>query len=161
METRQECLQTNLELEHKFADDIKALLGQYFFTKDMKEDLEGGTDFAIFYSDPVRVAVRIRRWEIYLHRIWRQQFTIRWKLASGHITEIDKINSGLVDYIFYAFINKNESKIIKYIIGDLEVFRNAEVQPIEVKPNKDGYSWLAAFHPTQFPKEFLLKEYTP
>jgi len=87
------------------------------------------------------------------------EFTIRWKRPSGVKTEIHKIKEGLVDYILYGFVDKEENKLIKYFIGDLDVFRECNVEPIAVKQNNPPDSLLGVFNLAQFPKEFVLKAY--
>ena len=159
MEMKKESLQIGLALELKFANKIWQILGMQFFKKFEDLDLNEGTDFAIFTAKPVRVAVRIRRYKYYKCRRYRKQFTIRWKLCSGHKTEIDKIREGLVDYIFYAFIDEAESKFLQYFIGDLNVFRKVNAEPMEIRPNKDKSSELAAFYVNQFPGNFILKKW--
>lgn len=143
-------------LENKFANTIKQILGMYFFVKDIEQDLKQGTDFLTFTISRFKVGARLRRLEFYLR--YPDEFTIRWERPSGVKTEIQKIREGLVDYIFYGFIDAKEKKIIKYFIGDLDVFRRVNPKPISIKENKTKDSKLAAFKISQFPRDFILKE---
>ena len=146
----------DIQLEIKFSRQIKAILGNQFIIKDEIEDLENGTDFMLLKVNPFRVGVRLRRYKFYLQ--YPDDFTIRWERPSGVSTEIHKIRQGKVDYILYGFVNASEKKILKYFIGDLNVFRNTEAEPI-IKPNDPLDSWLAIYRLNQFPKEFILKTY--
>jgi hypothetical protein len=140
-------------LEFKFADEIKEILGQVFVQRDIIADILGGTDFAIFNVTPFRVAARLRRYPYYVN--YSTQFTIRWSRPSGVKTEIDKIREGLVDYLFYGFVDWNEKAIIDWFLGDLRVFREQEPPPAAVKRNRSGDSDLAAFDLRQFPPIFV------
>lgn len=156
--TKQEDFNRDIQLEKRFSRTLKAILGNQFFIQDRIEDLENGTDFLLFRISPFKVGVRLRRYFYFQNPIYRNEFTIRWKRPSGVPTEIDKINDGLVDYIFYGFVDDEEKKIVQYFIGDLEVFRNTKAGPT-IKPNNPLDSWLAVYNLNQFPKNFILKFY--
>lgn len=146
----------NRTIEDKFSKVIKTILGNQFFVKDIQMDLKNGTDFLTFMAkNQIKVAVRLRRYS-YLEK-YPEDFTIRWKLRSGVKTEIHKIMEGLVDYLLYGFINEEETKIIKYFIGDLSVFRKCNMKPVAVIPNDPPDSKLAVYKISQFPKNFILK----
>ena len=144
-------------LEDKFCKIIKAILGNQFFVKDIEMDLKQGTDFLTYNIKPFKVAVRLRRFSMFLK--YPNDFTIRWSRPSGIKTEIHKINEGLVDYILYGFIDKDEIKIIKYFIGCLSVFRNSNVKPIAIIPNNPPDSSLAVYKISQFPANFVIKSF--
>lgn len=129
-----------------------------FIKKDIELDLKQGTDFTIFTLNPIKVAVRLRTFDYYLR--YPDEFTIRWSRPSGVITEIHKIRLGLVNYIFYGFVDKSERNLIKYFIGDLTVFRQCEPKPF-IKQNKNGDSELAAFKINDLPDVFILHKYEP
>jgi len=144
-------------LEEKLANQIKAFLGVYFIRHaSWDEDVNHGTDFMILSSAPIRVAARLRRFEYYENLEWRNQFTIRWERPSGALTEIHKIRRGDVDYLFYGFIDKNEKRIIKYLIGDLKLFRMNEPRAVAIIPNKPHDSDLAVYSVNWLPN-FVLK----
>ena len=149
------------ELEVKFTPQIKAILGEQFIGQDPTMDLEQGTDFLVFSIKPIKVAVRLRTYKYYLNPRYHNQFTIRYKLLSEKKTEIHKIREGLVDYILYGFVNEAKTEIIKYFIGDLNVFRDYEsgMQP-EIHKNKDeNPTTLAAYNVRDFPENFIIKNY--
>ena len=143
-------------IEYRNMRQIKAILGNQFIVKDIEMDLKEATDFTLLKFNPFTVGVRLRRYE-YLK--YSAQFTIRWSRPSGVATEFQKIMQELVDYILYGFVDREETKIIKYFIGDLEVFRQAAVDPVEIKPNNPPDSELAVYNKAQFPPTFILKEY--
>ena len=145
-------------LEQRFTPTIKAILGCQFITQVVDHDLHNATDFEMFIVKPFTVGVRLRRFKYY--RAFKDQFTIRWAVSSGAMTEIDKIRSGLVDYILYGFVNKEEDKIIQYFIGDLTLFRKNEPKPVGIFDNGPGDSKLAAYSLNALPPEFVLKFWT-
>jgi hypothetical protein len=148
----------NITLEHRHALTIKSILGCYFFRQDAWQDRQEATDFAVFTAEPVKVAVRLRRYKFMLE--YPHQFTIRWKLASGTPTEIDKIRQGMVGYMFYGFVSEDEGHIVQYTLCDLRIFQAHEPKPCCTKPNRDeDDSWLAAYGFPQFPSAFVLKSW--
>lgn len=149
----------NIYLERKFTRTIKAILGNYFISQDVVADRCEATDFQIFHVKPFRVAARLRRYEYFCVPQYRSEFTIRYSLPSGGKTELEKINEGLVDYMIYGFVNKEEKKIIQYFIGDLNIFREVSLDPFDVKPNNPHDSDLAIYKLSQFPEDFILKFY--
>lgn len=149
----------NRKLEDTFTKDIKSILGNYFIVKDIQADLKEGTDFLILKMNPFRIAVRLRRYEYYLK--YPDEFTIRYKLPSGYKTEYAKIMEGLVDYLFYGFINKEETTIISYFIGDLNVFRNIkniDKYPIIYENKTFDHNKLAVYKLGALPKNFILQK---
>lgn len=147
----------DIQLELKFDRILKAILGNFFITKNLEMDVKQATDFLIYNINPFKVGVRLRRYEYFLK--YPNDFTIRYSRPSGIDTEIHKIRQNLVDYILYGFVNEPETKIIKYFIGDLKIFRDNEPKPIAIKTNKPPDSKLAVYNLEQFPKEFILKNW--
>lgn len=145
-------------LEEKFENSAKMILGLYFIGRDIEKDLKEGTDFLTFTIKPFKSAFRLRRFYAFLS--WPNQFTIRWSLPSGHKTEHQKIMEGYVDYILYGFIDNKEEKVIKYFIGDLNVFREINPKPIGIFDNDPPDSKLAVYKLSQLPPEFILKTVT-
>lgn len=154
METRRKIFNNNIGLEHKFTKLIKGILGNQFIGQDPIKDVENGTDFLLLKAEPFTIGARLRRYEYFKYK---DEFTIRWELPTGNRTEIDKINDGLVDYILYGFVDREEKKIIQYFIGDLNIFRQANILPIAVKPNNPRDSDLAIYKLNHFPNNFILK----
>ena len=150
-----------IRLERKFTKQIKAILGLQFIGQDPIMDKEQGTDFLVFSIKPIKVGIRLRTYNYYLKPEYRRQFTIRYKLASGNKTEYQKIKEGLVDYILYGFVNEDETKIIQYFIGDLDVFRDYEdgMKTEECKNKDNNPSWLKAYYVGDFPSRFVIKNY--
>jgi hypothetical protein len=148
----------DIRLELKFAKQIKGILGMYFIQQDVTADLKQGTDFLVFTISAIKVAARLRTYYYYL--TYPNDFTIRYERPNGVKTEIDKIRQGLVDYLFYGFVDEKEDKIIKYLIGDLNIFRQYEPKPLVVKWNNPPDSSLAAWNIKQFPSQFILKQYS-
>jgi len=155
METKS--YKTNRSLEDKFQYEIKSILGNYFITKDIQADLKEGADFLILKMTPFRIACRLRRNKYY--KFYPDEFTIRWKNPNGYKTEYAKIMEGLVDFLFYGFLDEEETKIINYFIGNLVVFRNTEVNktPIIKTNGAPDYNEFAAYKIDRFPKTFILE----
>jgi len=144
----------DIQLELRFTRIIKSILGNQFIVQDQIEDLENGTDFLLLKMTPFKIGVRLRRHKYFLK--YPDEFTIRWSRPSGVKTEIDKIREGLVDYIFYGFVDKLENEIIQYFIGDLKIFKENEPLAI-IKSNDPPDSELAIYKLSQLPEEFILK----
>jgi len=147
--------ETDIGLERRFSKTIKAILGNAFISQDPQHDKAEGTDFEIFTVNPFRVGVRLRRYQYWRNTKYREQFTIRWWRPSGVATEIHKIRCGLVDYILYGFVDKDEKRIIQWFIGDLAVFRENEPEPAALLWNKPPDSKFAAFELSSLPNEFV------
>lgn len=158
MATNQKSLEKDWDLEHKFSRQIKAALGNVFISKDITQDLQRGQDFAIYRAKPFNIAVRLRRNKFLAN--YANEFTIRWSRPSGVLTEIDKIRQGTVDYFFYGFVSDDETKIVQWFLGDLNIFRTCEPKPKAVFPNNPYDSELAVYNISQFPSEFLIHFYT-
>ena len=144
----------DIQLELKFDRMIKAILGNVFIGKDAQMDRQQATDFLIYSVKPFKVAVRLRRYNYFLK--YSDEFTIRYSRPSGVDTEIHKIQKGLVNYVLYGFVNAEETKIIRWFIGDLNVFRNANPLPV-IKSNNPPDSSFAIYKLNQFPKNFIVK----
>lgn len=156
METNNFDIDSRLEI--KFANQIKATLGMAFIKKDIEMDLKQGTDFLIFTIAPLKCGARLRRKNEYYENN-KKEFTIRWSRPSGVKTEIHKIKECLVDYLWYGFLNEEETKIIKYFIGDLKIFRTNYVQPKYIYKNKPYDSELAVWPIRYFPDNFVICKY--
>lgn len=152
---------TNIRLERKFSNVIKAILGLVFIGQDPIMDTKQATDFLVFNIEPIKVACRLRTYNYYINPQYRNEFTIRCKLSSGNETELDKIKKGYCDYVFYGFVNKEENKILKYFIGDLNVFReNINNVDCELKTNKDNNpTSFVVYKLSDFPSKFIIKHY--
>jgi len=157
--TKQTSFQRDFDIETRFTRQIKAILGNYFFRKDVEADLREGTDFLIYEAGSVRVAARLRRYSYWKNPQFRDEFTIRHSRPSGIKTEIHKIREGLVDYMLYGFIDEQEQRIIQYFISDLVIFRACDPEPLMVNENADGSSRFAVYGISQFPDDFILKTY--
>ena len=146
----------DIKLERKFTPEIKRILGDVFITQDPVLDQQEATDFLIFTVNISKVAARLRTYKHYTTGDRKNEFTIRYSRPSGNPTEIDKIREGKVGYIFYGFVNNDETKIIQWFIGDLEVFRKNEPKSVRPYPNDPPDSELVAYKIIQFPKSFII-----
>ena len=150
--------QTDIQLEKKFSRVIKSILGNYFITQDVQEDLHGGTDFLTYTMSPFKIGIRLRRQCKFFDR-YKNEFTIRWQRPSGVETEIHKIRKNLVQYILYGFVDESQEKIIQYFIADLKIFNNFYKEPRCVFPNNPRDSDLAVWRISDFPENFILHFY--
>jgi len=150
----------NIQLERRYSKIIKAILGNQFITQNAIMDRQEGTDFAILTVKPFKVGVRLRRYKYYQNPEYRKQFTIRWALASGKETEIDKIRAGFVNYLLYGFVDEAEKIILQYFIGNLFIFRQKEPKPYRIYSNKKkGDSDLAVYRISDLDNSFITKRY--
>jgi hypothetical protein len=148
--------ESDLSLERRFARMIKAILGLHFFNQDEFSDKHEATDFGIFSSEPIRCAVRLRRWHHFegFGGQRRQDVTIRWWRPSGVRTEIDKVELGLVNHMLYGFVDHAEQKIAAYSI--LKLPQPFGLRPYRIFPNNPPDSKGAVFRLRDFE---VLKQY--
>lgn len=94
----------------------------YIFTKfreaTKEEDTQQGFD-AVFSFPDVKIPVRIRNYSA----VKFLDFTIRSQTTYTD-TEIDKLKKGFGDYYFYAWETQNGLSIGRYMIINLNKFRN-------------------------------------
>jgi len=157
----------NKKWSDRFLPEIKRNLGEYLIGEPpVEEDQERNTDLIVLKMEAVRIGCRVRRYR-YLTQ-YSDEFTLRAGLPSGAKTELTKIVEGWGNYFFYGFCDKNELKLAKWILCDLNVFRlwfnrqlkiNAGKVPGISKDNIDNSSFFLAFKTTWLPKEFIVAQY--
>lgn len=153
--------QTDKRWSDRFLPEIKRAVGETLIgAAPVEEDAERNTDLIVLRLDAVRVACRVRK-HSYLDR-YGSQFTIRVARPSGNKTELEKIVEGWGDYIFYGFADEAEKTLIRWIIGDLHVFRGwysksllARDEPGIPQDNLDGSSSFRAFEIHDLPRSFV------
>lgn len=141
----------------RFLPEIKSILGQHLISEPpIEEDRERNTDLVVLGFDSVRVGCRMRK-SRYL--CYDDEFTIRASRPSGNKTELEKIIEGWGDYFFYGIANDEETRIERWILGDLKAFRgwySNQLSAIGAKPglsknNIDGSSGFFAFKWREIP----------
>lgn len=147
----------------RFLPEIKQILGSYLIVEPpFEEDSERNTDLIILKMDSVRIGCRVRR--NYSMEKYSEQFTIRTKRPSGQKTELAKIIEGWGNYLFYGFADKEEEKLVKWCIVDLNKFRlwfncfiveNKGLLPGIEKINKDKSSEFRAFIIKEMPSKII------
>jgi TPP-dependent trihydroxycyclohexane-1,2-dione (THcHDO) dehydratase len=126
-------------LNTKFFPLIQRILNRYsyVFTRFSEatklQDQTEGFD-AIFSFPDVKIPVRIRKFKYQKY----MDFTVRSQTVMRAKTEIHKLQEGFGDYYFYAWADETDTKIEKYIIIDLNVFRKSIIKtPDEIRDNSD------------------------
>ena len=127
-----------------FLPEIKRILserfsvtGQIISEAPIDEDMERNTDIVVLHWDAVRIGCRVREFK-YLSG-YGNEFTIRCKVKSGGKTEFDKIREGWGNYFFYGFADATNTKLAKWILGDLNALRrHIEQQKDPLKASKDN-----------------------
>jgi hypothetical protein len=144
----------NRAFSDAFTPKIKEIVGRVLCSKIVTEaskedDCHKASDL-ILAIDKVRIACRVRRAKECYDR-FKNEFTLRAFIQSGNgKTEMEKIIGGWGDYIFYGFGN-DESRFIRWFIGDLREFREWHYRcvlangksPGEYKANRDGTGFFA------------------
>ena len=154
---------TNWQAEKQWSDrfmaEIKQIISEHFdigvhrmFEASVIEDMERNTDLVVWHWDLelIRIACRVRR---HKYLCYGDEFTIR----SGHIhnvqTENGKVREGYGDYFFYGFADETETKLCRWLLGDLKVLRQYITQnllenrtPWRAKNNNDGTSFWVFRH---------------
>ena len=95
----------------------------------MHQDMKEATDF-LLDSNSGQIACRVLTKKNY-----EKDITIR-SYKNGHKTEIDKLKEGYAKYYFYAW--KTDTKILDYVILDIDVFRKYLDNPIRIVDNGDN-----------------------
>lgn len=84
-------------------------------------DAREATDLIVFKVRDMRIAARVRDATKYADR-YGEQFTLRSRRDSGTQTELDKIQRGWGDWLFYGF-GHADTTIYPWYIIDLSAFR--------------------------------------
>ena len=162
--------ETDKKWSDKFIPEIKSILGQHLISEaPVEEDRDHNTDLIVLTLKPFRVGCRVRR-NMFLER-YGHEFTMRSIRPSGQKTELQKMIEGWGDYFFYGFADATDTYIMKYFLGDLNVFRewfnywriNSEdgKAPGIDYPNQDGSSYFRAFREIDQPNEFFIASNQP
>lgn len=105
----------------KFIPHIKAIVGPMLLEPTSFEvDTEQAADLIIFQARDMRIAARVRRNQ-YVQR-YPHEFTIR-SVSNGNKTELQKIVDGWGDWMFYGFVNADETDFERWYVVDLNAFR--------------------------------------
>jgi len=92
---------------------VKKLIGPYMLdTASFEDDTQRATDLTVKKVD---VAVRLRDYNKYAER-YLYDFTLRYSVPSGAVTEYQKISDGNADWFFYGFVEKMVIKIILILL---------------------------------------------
>lgn len=147
-----------------FLPEIKRILGENLIAEPpIEEDTERNTDLIVLRLDAVRVGCRVRRAKY--QEQYGHEFTIRAGRPSGVKTELAKIIEGWGDYFFYGFADEASSRLTRWLLGDLKVFRlwfNQQLFQCHGKcpgrsmANGDGSSSFRVFRRDELPDEFIV-----
>lgn len=147
----------------RFLTEIKSILGTVLLNEPpVVEDVQHNTDLVVLQMSNVRIACRVRKHK-YLDD-YGDQFTIRKKSPNGGESELRKVIAGWGDLFFYGFCDQTETRIEKWIVGDLKVFRvwlveqlclKNGVLPGDTRTNSDG-TQLIAFDCKKMPSSFVV-----
>ena len=115
------------DLEHKFKAEITNHINNAMpnirFKKGsvlVSSDYEDGNlSFDMVLNSKIGISVRIRKHKY----INFNDLTIRYRSKAGGYCEFEKIQNGLADIYFYAYMNEDESKLIKIRICDVDAIR--------------------------------------
>lgn len=135
-------------LENKFAEEIqkhikKALpnLNDSFLQFRQSTELEDSKlSFDLVFNLGFTVSIRIRKYDY----IKYNDLTIRSKSKSNGYTELDKIKDGLAQIYFYAYMNLQETELIKIRIVNVDAIRKLIKDGIfEERKNNDSTEFIA------------------
>lgn len=135
---------------------VRAILGQYVIRNaSLEEDRKRATDLVLNVKN-LTIAVRIRDPK---YARWMDEITIRTSAGGGNATELQKIMSGVPDWMFYGFSESGEFPNPWYIL-DMNVFRQTLTHSPHAVTftnvnNNDGSSFRA-FRINSFPPSFVV-----
>lgn len=96
---------------------------------------DGNLSFDLVFNLKFTISIRIRKYK-YIKYL---DLTIRSKSKKGFETEIDKINKGMAQVYFYAYMNEEQNELIKVRIVNVETIRKLTLQNLYTKKqNNDG-----------------------
>jgi hypothetical protein len=137
----------NLEYRFKseITEHINNALPKISFKKgfvSMSSDYEDGNlSFDMVLNSKTGISVRIRKNKFIKYK----DLTIRYRSKAGGYCEFEKIKNGLADIYFYAYMNQEESELIKIRICDVNAIRKLiKEEKYNIYNNHDG-TQLAAF----------------
>lgn len=133
-------------LENKFSKEIKkhinfalpSLSKHFAEYKPSTSHEDANLSFDLIFNCNFTISVRIRKYQY----IKYNDMTIRSRSKKGYKTEIDKINAGMAQVYFYAYMNAEETTLIKV--------RIVNVNSIRILTNKNEYQSKKNIDSTEF-----------
>lgn len=137
----------------RFTHEVRLIVG-YYLTREapLSEDRYHNTDLIVTGG---RVGMRMRR-----HRYLKdygEEFTIRLARPQGTKTELEKIEQGWGDYLFYGFANATETQLAAWTLVDLSVFKqHYKKAPYQEVWHPDQSALFGAYRWADFPREMFI-----
>ncbi len=146
----------NKQWADKFIPEIKTALAPYLIrVPNLEADIKRCSDLITLNK---RISVRTRKYE---DLRYKHEFTIRAKTKNKNRTELEKIATGWGDFIFYSFASQDESRLVYWVLGDLNIFRNIVFNNPDLqknyKQNRDGTGFVC-FYWRDFPNMIVAKK---
>ncbi len=115
------------DLEHKFKLEITKHINNAIpnirfkkGTVSVSSDYEDGNlSFDMVLNSKIGISVRIRKHKYLKYK----DLTIRYRSKAGGYCEFEKIQNGLADIYFYAYMSKDEKDLVKIRICDVNAIR--------------------------------------
>lgn len=136
-------------LENKFKDEIERhlknalpnLYGTHIIFRQADDYEDGNLCFDLVFNFNFTVSIRVRKNKY----IRFNDLTIRSRSKLGNKTELDKIKEGMSQVYFYAYMNKEENRLEKVRIADVDAIRKLikEGSFIGPIPNNDGTEFIS------------------
>ena len=155
----------NRSFSDAYTKRICGIVGPHLLTKAPYEiDTQQATDLVVIRSGKVAIAARVRR-PGFIER-YGYEFTIRSMHKNTSNTELQKIQQGFADWMFYGHASsKTDAVFDRWMLLGLDVFRRrlnrggyakglAELGKFKV--NRDGQTGLHAFDVRDFDREIIV-----
>jgi len=136
------------ELEFKFSNEIKNhlkkslpnLSNDFIDYKPSSEYEDNQLSFDLTFNVTFTVSIRIRKSKYLKFK----DLTIRSRSKGGNLCELDKIKKGFAQVYFYAYMNEDETELIKIRIVNVESIRNLILEnKYTTKTNQDSTEFYA------------------
>ena len=138
-------IELEIESQYKYFRQIKILLrrtiefnSSRISTK--KEDTQESFDMLLYLDDMVekRISIRLRgnQYSDY------NDLTIRCKGKFKDYSELGKINDGKGETYFYGYLNKEKTKIVKWVLVDINKIRTLKNNN-NITRNSDGSAFIS------------------
>ena len=134
----------------RLIDEVRTIVGPHLLKPTPFEmDCKQAADLYVFTAKNMTIAARVRR-HGYADR-YPYEFTVRSERDSGAVTELSKILDGWGDWFFYGHADAAATRIPRWWLIDLDVFRTALLRHsrgrvqmrFERRSNRDGTHFVS------------------
>lgn len=139
---------SNYMMSQQYMPEVRRIVGPFLLqTATWEQDVKEASDLVVMQSGAHRIAVRVRNAKF--SDSYPHEFTIRSGTVSGNKTELQKIEDGMGDWLFYGYAHATRNEFVRWMIINLDSFRAHLIRRPYLGPlgkevfNKDGSRFYA------------------